>query len=74
MQRIVFASCVILGFYTILVQSASIRTDNVRNFFIRLQPELDVIDINEFVRKDHVLKFQLKCLLNNDTYCDPVGR
>lgn len=54
--------------------ASKIRENTVRKFFIRLQPELDVIDIDSFVKKDHVLKFQLKCLLNNDTFCDPVGR
>lgn len=77
MPGIVFNSILIVGFVIIIAsnsETVSIRNNTVRNYFIRLQPELDVIDIEGFVKKDYVLRFQLKCLLNNDTYCDPIGR
>jgi len=40
---------------------------------LRLQPELDVIDIESYLSNPRLLKLQIECILN-DGPCDAVGR
>jgi len=47
--------------------------ENEKQYPLRLQPELDGLDISHILKNERLLNFQIKCILYNGP-CDVIGR
>jgi len=57
----------------ILALCAIVAVSFARDYPIRLQPELDNVDVEAYIKNERLLNFQVKCLFD-EIPCDIVGR
>jgi hypothetical protein len=65
-----FGVVIVLTFSTIVVNG---RPQAGKEYPLKLQPELDILDVETYISNPRLLKLQIQCILY-DGPCDVVGK